>query len=219
MNKSEKKQAGRAVVPPDIVVLMGKRPLLVGEGETTYDELLSRIAVRVDPQDIMEWFYVKDVADYTWEIFRLRRILAAILNNERKHALAELFATINDKGEPERLSLQETGMKQAEAYFSGDRKAKDKLHDGLIRYGFNEDALAAAAFGRKVQLVEAVDRLLAAAESRRSKLLREIDINRKALGLRVRTMVEHEDDRLTITAGPQDGEAAADAAGLVGASE
>ena len=75
-------------VPADIRALLGEPPLLATEGPNDYDALLNALAREVRPCDIVEWLWVKDIADLTWEILRYRRIKAAHLNGQFTSALA-----------------------------------------------------------------------------------------------------------------------------------
>jgi len=56
------------------LALFGPPPLIEGEDAAAYDELLVRISADVKPADILEDIWVRDVVDFTWEIFALRRL-------------------------------------------------------------------------------------------------------------------------------------------------
>ena len=61
-------------VPPDEVqALFGEPPLLRGEDVGLYNELMGQFAKLVEPKDMIEWWWVKDLTDHSWEIRRLRR--------------------------------------------------------------------------------------------------------------------------------------------------
>ncbi len=70
--------------PPEYVVnhsgraLLGQLPLIRGEDGCAYNELCARIAAAVKPKDFIEEIWVRDVADLSWEVFRLRRIKAKV---------------------------------------------------------------------------------------------------------------------------------------------
>ena len=61
------------LVPPDVLALFGESPLLGGEDDGSYHTLMERFAELVEPNDIIEWCWVKDLTDHAWEIRRLRR--------------------------------------------------------------------------------------------------------------------------------------------------
>jgi len=63
-------------VPAHIVELLGTPRLLKGEDHKQYQGLLSEIARAVKPTDIMEWLWVRDIVDLTWDTLRYRRLKA-----------------------------------------------------------------------------------------------------------------------------------------------
>ena len=63
----------------DRVVGIAPPPLLPGEGEADYVNLIARVVAVARPRDAIEEFLTRDVIDLTWEIFRLRRVKTGIL--------------------------------------------------------------------------------------------------------------------------------------------
>ena len=57
---------------------LGPPARLAGEDANGDDALMARIAT-LKPQDALEEIYTRDVVDLTWEIFRLRRLKAALM--------------------------------------------------------------------------------------------------------------------------------------------
>jgi hypothetical protein len=51
--------------------LLGRPPLVRGEDEGTYAELLARVQAAVEPKDVIEEFWVRDIVDLSWEAVRL----------------------------------------------------------------------------------------------------------------------------------------------------
>src|SRR5215475_6717231 len=84
-------------IPNDIAALFGYAPTLKTEDDETYWKFMERVIKCVEPQDIIEWLWIKDVVDLSWEILRLRRLKTdlveidredrnAIIESERDHA-------------------------------------------------------------------------------------------------------------------------------------
>jgi hypothetical protein len=55
---------------------MGPPPLVPGEDPAKYEYVLRMVAQAMKPVDIVDWFWVRDVADLEWEVVRLRKIKA-----------------------------------------------------------------------------------------------------------------------------------------------
>src|SRR5215472_3123239 len=71
-------------VPPHIRALFGDPPLLSTEDPTLYWEMLDRFAAFVEPKNICEWFWTKNIVDLNWEIGRLRRYRVLLIESERE---------------------------------------------------------------------------------------------------------------------------------------
>src|SRR4051794_20554113 len=66
-------------LPAEIVKILGPPPILVSEDEDLYYATLARFAKEFRPNDMTDWFLVKDLADLRVEIARCRRIKKAVL--------------------------------------------------------------------------------------------------------------------------------------------
>lgn len=56
------------------ISIFGPPPLLEGEDENAYNELLAHVSGAVKPGDIIEEIWIRDIVDLTWEIFRWRAL-------------------------------------------------------------------------------------------------------------------------------------------------
>ena len=70
--------------------IFGPPPILEGESQKAYDELLARLFSALEPTDFIEEIWARDIVDVIWSLCRLRRILAAFL-------AAEVWEEVNDK--------------------------------------------------------------------------------------------------------------------------
>jgi hypothetical protein len=61
------------------LAFLGPPPLLEGEREAAYSELLARISGALHPGDILEDIWIRDIVDLTWDVFRLRRLKATLI--------------------------------------------------------------------------------------------------------------------------------------------
>jgi hypothetical protein len=66
-------------IPAHIRALWGKPPLLRHEDPQAFWQLAGSISPDVGPTSIIGWLQLKDVVDHTWEIIRLRRYNALII--------------------------------------------------------------------------------------------------------------------------------------------
>jgi hypothetical protein len=162
-----------AVAAPAITDVFGKPPLLRFEDANLYDALFARVVAAARPRDPFEWILLKDYADLAWEVFRLRRAKAGLVNAQHKNAIGALAA---------KLTIDV--MPWVEQQKSVD--AKMLIMTSLKEKGFDADAIAAEAMVRACNELAAFEQLIASAETRRNAMLREIDYHRAGLAVRLR---------------------------------
>jgi hypothetical protein len=70
-------------IPGDIREIWGDPPLLRNEDREIYEKLAGQISQAVGPIDVIEWVWVKDILDLSWEIRRLRRFKTVLIELDR----------------------------------------------------------------------------------------------------------------------------------------
>src|SRR5258705_12801707 len=69
-------------------------PLLITESAEEFENLCDRLEQEVKPSGIIEQIYVQDVANIVWEILRLRRCKAVLINTGFQRALRTLLENL-----------------------------------------------------------------------------------------------------------------------------
>jgi hypothetical protein len=181
-------------VPAEIRDVLGKPPLLANEDPNQYDALLAELARGVKPGDVVDWLWVKDIGDLTWDIIRYRRIKAAHVNGRFKAELARRLKPVVERdysvAHPRRRELDPAiAREQANRLANdccADVQGKEKLDTLLKANGIDAESIMGNAFVAAVGPLEAIERLRASAEVRRDNALREIERRRSALGYGLR---------------------------------
>ena len=155
--------------PTGIAELYGRPPLAAGEDPDAYHGWLRRVALTVRPQDPFEWVLIKDYVDISWEIVRMRRCKAAMLDRAR---VSNIQAFVSN-----------TGGYSLETQFKENRTNPGPV---LAQVGMTEQTFAAAAMCYILDDIEQADRIIAAAEERRDAALKHVDQHRATLGYRLR---------------------------------
>jgi hypothetical protein len=128
------------------------------------------LAQEIKPRGIVEQIYVADIAVLSWEILRLRRCKAAIINTAFEDALLTILNRLmgylnSDSPESEeRAALVSDWFSQP--------KAKGEVSELLAQYHLDESAIEAEAIRSVSSDLEEFDRTLTSLESRRYKVLR-----------------------------------------------
>jgi len=144
---------------------LGPPVLLEGEDQAHYTELLQKVTAAVEPGDIIEEFWVRDVVDLLWEALRLRRLKAALLASSLAGGL-------------KRVLLPAVGYTVAHEWsrrwYAEEARARKKVDNWLNELGLTTDAILAQTLSNKLDDIERIDRMIASAEGRRH-VVREID--------------------------------------------
>jgi hypothetical protein len=153
----------------DIKFLLGPPPVLTTEDPHRYWELFERFADEIAPSSIVEWIWLKDIVDLTWEIARLRRYRVIWIefqrgwaNLEIKHARehADDPALFRDKGPLFPMT-------------------PDKIEERRNLGSFDTESHSAFLVHGELKSYEAFEKLLKSAELRRDRVLRELDSRRE----------------------------------------
>src|SRR5262249_19375280 len=56
--------------------VVGPLPLMDAENPKSYQELLDHMSSMLEPQNILEEIWIREIAELTWDAFRLRRMKA-----------------------------------------------------------------------------------------------------------------------------------------------
>lgn len=167
---SRSTEAGSPDCPPNAIestdaqALLGRPPILHGEDERIYAELLARVQAAVRPKDILEEIWVRDVVDLLWETLRLRRMKASVVTVATRNALAEILAPIVNRsgsGEADPLDpahlLKETPAQElAAGWYKREGKAVKEVEKILREADFSMDVVTAVALRRSLDDVERI---------------------------------------------------------------
>jgi hypothetical protein len=165
-------------------MLFAKRPLALGESEQDYDSLLVNVSAAVQPDDAIETLSVKDIVDLRWETMRLRRLQASLLMSAARSILANLLR-IEDAGLIDGVRVF-TVPDLLKGIADRDDKAIAEVEKVLAGRGKDLDAILAEALVDKLDEIGAMERMIAGADARQSRLLRDIDRRREAFAHRLR---------------------------------
>lgn len=177
----------------ELAACLGDPPLLPGEDREAYAALSAQLDEAVKPRDAIEFLWLRDVTDLTWEILRLRRLRTSYLRVCASEGLAQLLTRLS-YGFNERQELTaEWAQRKPEAI--------EKVKEIFKSCDLPQDAIQAETFAKKIDEIEKIDRLISTAESRRLVIFREVDRHRETLGRMMRDAVEVKDADFRVVEG------------------
>jgi hypothetical protein len=123
----------------------------------------------------LEWIAIGNYVDLVWEIRRLRRAKAAIINTTRFEAFRTVFELIL----PETDDRIEVATRLAHEWFEKPDE-RDGILDLLGKRDLDDDAISAQALALRLPEIEKIDRMMQQLEMSSMAQLREIEFHRRA---------------------------------------
>jgi hypothetical protein len=134
----------------------------------------------IRPETNIEWLWVLDLVELSWEILRYRCLKQRVIATYRETAIESILLRLDGVGMPadasETLRLQ---SKQNAAQWREDSYAAAEIEGRLEQHGFDATGINAEVFIQAREQFAMFDHLLHAAQHRRIVLLREISVRRE----------------------------------------
>jgi len=188
----------KKAVMNEISAYSGPRALLSGEDGDRYDRLLSSVTDTVKPTDIFEQFWISDIVYLQWDIERLRRLRAAHIDGTREEAFNALLCSF----EYEIIASPRNEWTLARQYMRGDPAAISQIGKMMEERSISYDGVLAKAIALKGNELTRFDHMIALAETRRNKALREIQRHRETFGAELKRAVDAVDADFEVVANP-----------------
>ena len=197
-------QHSNLMAPPSTQALsrlpmLGPPLLLKGEDARAYNDLLARISGHLDPSDILEEIWVREIVDLSWENLRWRRDLARFLDAALPTVLEEIIRPLLQdqpaaptRGKSFTAQIRAAGealvaeQDLVRRWAQGDEEALKQVDDLLASVNLTMDHVAAKAAARELAKIEQFNRLIANTEWRRNATLREVERHRASLAQKLR---------------------------------
>ncbi len=160
------------ILPVDlnlIKLLLGP-PVLSTENPHRYWELFEQFAAAIAPNSVVEWIWLKDIVDLTWEIARLRRYRMMWIEFERSGANLLMEQARQHADDPKFLQNPDLYPMTAEA-----------IEERRNWRPFVTEPHSALLLHENLETYEAFEKLLKSAELRRDRILRELDARRERI--------------------------------------
>jgi hypothetical protein len=183
-------------VPIELMFLM-EPDLLPGEDRRNFEALRQMMIEEIRPETRIEWLWLLDLVERSWEILRYRALKQRILDNFRQATIACLLHRINSAGMPPETSEQvRLHSLRGAIEWKENALAKVEIEAHLARNGFDAIAVNAEVFLQAGREFAMFDSLMHAAQHRRTVLLREITVRRELM-VRARRAISFEDGSLS----------------------
>lgn len=166
-------------IPPTILALLQKPPLLKGESVQEYNELFGALVVGLMPVDVIEWLWILNYLDSIWEVFRSRRFISVLITLEGKRALEAVIG----KTLPIDKEYYRSDQAKAEALWSADPAY-------FAKHGIDPLSVPAMAAVQLRDNLEAFYKRLQQAERRCDAIMQQLEYRREVFAHRARRVAE-----------------------------
>ena len=157
-------------------------PLLITESADEFADFHAQLEQEIGSSGVIERMFVYDIAALTWEIMRLQRCKAAVINLEFLEALKLLLLQLLN--EPDKMVPHQRIHFLATRWFT-DKAARQEVLELLGQFGLDERAIEAEAIKGSSADLAAIDKMLSLLEGRRRQALRSIALCREELAKRL----------------------------------
>jgi hypothetical protein len=163
-------------IPTDLVEFFDDPPLVGDELLEDYRTFFGAIVVGLKPVDVIDWLYIKDVVDLSWQIRRERRVLADVIKSFQTEVVRQRLKETVDVSDT--LQAATYRIFHASDYareWANDPAARSKIDARLASKGYSPASGLAEAYMRGASQIDAIDKRIASYEARRMGIVREIE--------------------------------------------
>jgi hypothetical protein len=172
------KIASKAVNP------LGPPQLIDGEDGRAYEDLHERVCLSVQPADILEEIWVRDLVDLTWEILRWRRLKSSLMAASAFKGLQKVLEPFSFEGYHD--LVEDWAARKPDAIAQVNRM--------LETAGLTTDAVMALTACENLEAIRTMETMIAMAEHRRNEALCQIERHRVTLAHRARRTIQQLED-------------------------
>ncbi|MBL0405040.1 hypothetical protein JKG68_13770 [Microvirga aerilata] len=157
------------VHPDGLGSLFATRPLVWGESAQDYDTLLIKVTAAIKPTDVIEAMWVRDITDLMWEGERLRRLKNGLLRRRAQEELEDVLEGI------EGANVIDGIPSIAACYSKGHKPAVTHIKGIFAEHDLDDNEMTARAFAFHFASVERIERMIAGVNTRRDRVIGELD--------------------------------------------
>jgi hypothetical protein len=177
----------KPTVPLEVRALLGSSWIIEGEDPQLYEALLAQVGAAVGAKDIIDWLLISDVVALTWDIQRSRRIRDGLMRDACSSVVFNVLCSALDKETP---SVRTAIAELRDLWRRGEETARQSVAKLLAEKGISEADISARASAMIALALNMIDQQNERRESRRDRLLQQIERRRHGWGKQVKNQSE-----------------------------
>jgi len=167
----------------ELHAILGEPALLASEDRNAYEAALAGVGLSIRPRDAVDWLLTKTFVDLTWEMNRLMKAKAAMIDLTEKESLRCILESVFEAESLQGKDRLLEAELRADDWYTKPAIRKEII-ELLSRYRLNEQAITAQAVALRLTELNKLDSMIASAEIRRSAALRDLRSYRDNFAMR-----------------------------------
>jgi hypothetical protein len=171
----------RITIPTQLKAFADISCLLPGEKQADFETIQQMMIDDIQPENNLEWLWLFDLAELTWEILRYRQLKQRTLELYRDRAIEAILSRLDSPGLPtEHLKELQFHIRKNAIDWRDDPEAAAEIEARLVRHNFNAEGINAETYCQAYEAFTLFNDLMRLAQQRRIALLREISFQRES---------------------------------------
>jgi hypothetical protein len=168
------------MIPAQLEAFSEVSCLLPGERHTDFENIRQIMIDDIQPENNLEWLWLLDLAELSWEILRYRQLKQRIIEAYRERAIEAILMRLDGPGLSTEGSRElQSHIKRNAADWRDDPAAAAEIEARLLQHNFDDEAISAEAYCQAQEAFVLFNDLMRSAQNRRLALLREINYRRE----------------------------------------
>lgn len=145
--------------------------VVYGEDAKDFDALHENINAELKPRNPIERMWIQDIVYLHWEVLRYRRLKTHFLSLCRRDAMERILEKTGN-------APYEEAKRISDKWIAGDEDVTIYVNEILENEGGGDSAVIAQVLSSHIDKIERIDRLMAASELRRDRMLHDLERRR-----------------------------------------
>src|SRR6185437_5418308 len=170
----------RITIPVQLKAFSEISCLLPGEKQADFETIRQMMIDDIQPENNLEWLWLLDLTELSWEILRYRRLKQRIIEAYRERAIEAILLRLDGPGLSSESSEElQSHIKRNVADWRDDPAASAEIEARLLKHNFDDEAISAETYCQAREAFALFDDLVCSKQNRRIAILREINYRRE----------------------------------------
>ena len=170
----------RITIPVQLKAFSEISCLLPGEKQADFETIRQMMIDDIQPENNLEWLWLLDLTELSWEILRYRRLKQRIIEAYRERAIEAILLRLDGPGLSSESSEElQSHIKRNVADWRDDPAASAEIEARLLKHNFDDEAISAETYCQAREAFALFDDLVRSKQNRRIAIFREINYRRE----------------------------------------